>query len=133
MSDFEMLLDRIARRPGIYVGRCSLWAVSCYLDGYCHALTDEGKDDPQYGWSTWISLRYQIFHPAWHWTRILLHEFGSDQAALVQLPVLFKEFCEQGGPRRADEFGLGLRKKLIAQFGQECHEPETTSTRVWEE
>jgi hypothetical protein len=132
MSDFETLLARIAQRPGMYVGVCSLPAVSCYLDGYCHAMMDAGKEDPMIGFSRWIDLRYQIFHAAWHWTRILLHEFGSDEAALAQLPGLFREFSEQGGPQRAGEFSAELRRQLVAKFGRDYHEPETTATSVWE-
>ena len=37
MPDFDSLLRSIAKRPAMYVGKCSVVAVSAYLDGYDHA------------------------------------------------------------------------------------------------
>ena len=42
MSKFVALLDAIAKRPAMYVGRYSLRLVCHYLDGYDHALGDVG-------------------------------------------------------------------------------------------
>jgi hypothetical protein len=48
---------------------------------------------PLQGWRCWIELRFGICDPAWHWSRILLHEFGSAQAAIEALPALYDEFA----------------------------------------
>lgn len=63
----------------------------------------------------WIELRFGISHPAWHWTSILLHVYGSDAAAIEAVPNLFAEFeaeREQGGvdgilAKQAGNMGLG--------------------------
>jgi hypothetical protein len=129
MSGFEVLLQNIAKRPGMYVGKCSIRAVSHYLDGYSHALVDVGHTEtPLDGWMRWIESRFLISDPAWHWTRILLHVYGSDQAAIEALPLLHKEFLA----RRA---AIGVRgiedeqeRRLIAKHGTVCYRPSDTST-----
>lgn len=79
------------------MGSNSLKSVGHYLAGYSDALENQ---DCLAGWRQWIELRFGICHPAWHWTRILLHSYGSDAAALAALPYLFTEFDserQQGG------------------------------------
>ncbi len=129
MPDFEALLHSIAKRPGMYVGRCSLWSVSHFLHGYDFALMDLGHTEtPLDGWGLWVESRFLISHPAWHWTRILLHVYGSDQAAIEALPLLYKEFL-------AERAALGLkgieaehRQRLIGEHGQDWYEPPETNT-----
>ena len=58
MREFTAWLQSIAKRPAIYVGKCSIRAVSDYLHGYCHALGDVGHaETPLDGWGRWIELR----------------------------------------------------------------------------
>jgi hypothetical protein len=129
MPDFESLLQSIARRPAMYVGKCSLRAVSAYLDGYDHASGDLGQAElPLSGWGHWVESRFLISHPAWHWTRILLHAYGTDRAAIEALPQLYQEFlaCRAaiGVEGIVDEHG----SRFIAEYGQDWHEPAETST-----
>lgn len=74
------------------MGTNSLAAVSHYLDGYAHASADHELLE---GWRIWVELRFGICHPAWHWTRILLHAYGSDGPALAALPQLYDEFVAE--------------------------------------
>jgi hypothetical protein len=96
MPDFPSLLHSLAKRPATYVGTCSIRAESDYLYGYCHALRDVGRvETPLDGWERWIESRFLILHPAWHWSRVLLHVYGSDQAAFEALTQLHEEFVAQ--------------------------------------
>jgi hypothetical protein len=100
MADFKRLLESITRQPAMYVGSDSLFAVSHFLSGYDLALEDLGRESPLVGWKDWVELRFGICSPAWHWTRILIHVYGSDAAAIEALPKLFTEFeadCKQIG------------------------------------
>ena len=126
---FANLLDAIARRPAMYVGTCSLPAVTFLLDGYCLAQEDMGKESPLDGWMRWIELRFGICHSAWHWTRILLHVYESDSAAISALPCLFAEFGADrehvitatirrgAGPGEAQRF-VGCRSQEVGIAGE---------------
>ncbi|WP_422931844.1 hypothetical protein [Singulisphaera sp. PoT] len=131
MSDFASLLRSIARRPAMYVGTCSLRAISAYLEGYCHALKDVGRDElPLSGWMRWVESRYLISHPAWSWARILMHVYGDDRAAIEALPELHRAFLA----RRAEIGVEGVedehRRRFIAEYGREWHEPAETKTTI---
>ncbi|MGL4550691.1 MAG: hypothetical protein ACRC33_05850 [Gemmataceae bacterium] len=130
MRDFGGLLADIARRPGVYVGHFSLWAVANFLDGYCLAMQHMGQPDPLCGWMRWVESRSGICNPAWHWTRILEHEFGSETDALAAIPALFAEYEAEYHLLGLD--GILARHALVfagPQGGMVFREPETTATR----
>ena len=131
MCAFETLLASISERPGMYVGQGSLRAVSVYLDGYCHALTDNGHPDPLSGWRIWVYHKFLIWHPAWHWTRVLLHVYGSDRGALIELPSLYAEFATARDLLDADATEADLRRQLTEKYGRDWYEPEVTHTAFW--
>lgn len=129
MPGFVGLIDAIARRPALYVGRCSLHAVSHYLSGYDRALADLGQaETPLSGWVRWVESRFLISHPAWHWTRILLHVLGTDQAAIEALPALYREFLSDRAALGVEGIETENRRRLIAEYGEEWHEPPATIT-----
>jgi hypothetical protein len=129
MSDFQTLLDSIAKRPALYVGNCSIRAVSNYLHGYCQAMSDLGHNEkPLVGWMRWIELRFQISSPAWHWTRILLHNYGSHRAAVEALPELHREFLAERALIGVEGFEAALDRRLIEELGGSWHEPSDTTT-----
>ena len=129
MSDFESLLQSIAGRPAMYVGRCSLRAVSAYLDGYNHASGDLGRGElPLSGWGHWVEWHFLISHPAWHWTRILLHAYRTDRAAIEALPQLYQEFLARRAAIGVEGIVDEHRRRFIAEYGQDWHEPAETST-----
>ncbi len=131
MPGFETLLESIAARPGMFVGKCSLRAVSDYLHGYDRALGDLGHSEtPLGGWVRWVESRFLISHPAWHWTRILLHVYSSDRAAIEALPQLHREFLEQRALLGVQGIEDELERRLIAQFGEPWFEPSTTTTTI---
>jgi hypothetical protein len=131
MTDFQGLLHSIAKRPAMYVGKCSVRAVSNYLNGYCHALSDLGlTETPLDGWGRWVELRFLISHPAWHWTRIFLHVYGSDQAAIEALPGLHQEFLAERAVIGVGGIEAALDQRLIEKYGEPWHEPPVTNTTI---
>src|SRR5262245_53463785 len=102
MCAFDAMLATVAAKPALFVGKTSLRAVGNYLNGYGHALIDLGHPDPQFGWFHWVEMKFLISHPAWHWTRILVHVYGSDRAALDALPELHAEFTKFVAERGVD-------------------------------
>jgi hypothetical protein len=129
MPDFESLLQRMAERPGMFVGADSLRALSHYLDGYAHGLRDAGQPEtPLDGWMRWVELRFLISHPAWHWTRILLHVYGSDRVAMATLPRLYREFRSQREELGVSGIETEHRRRFVAEYGQDWHEPPVTDT-----
>jgi|HubBroStandDraft_4_1064222.scaffolds.fasta_scaffold375211_2 hypothetical protein len=122
------LIDSIARRPGMYVGSVSLSAISHFLSGFEFGLAAAGQPDPLDGWMRWIELRHGIFHPAWSWTRILLHAYGDDAAAIAALPELYRAYVRDRATLGVDGIERALREMLLARYGQSWHEPEETTT-----
>ena len=115
----------------MFVGKQSLFAVSVYLDGYTNALIDGGHADPLYGWHMWIYHRFQIWHPAWHWTRVMLHIYGTDRDALAALPYLYSEFAALRASLDPDALGWELRNQLNDKYGHDWYEPEVTHTAAF--
>jgi hypothetical protein len=64
MADFEDLVAKICKRPGMYVGCDSFAAVCAYLHGY-DAARDEG---PLMGFHAWMVLRQDSGNNVgWDW------------------------------------------------------------------
>jgi len=83
------LLESIAKRPAMYVGKVSIKDVSNFLNGYLMGRFDGGKPVQIESFRTWIETKFMISHPAWHWSRILLHCCGNDKEAISSLPLLY--------------------------------------------
>ena len=131
MPDFQALLHSIAKRPAMCVGRCSIRDVGHYLDGYCHALSDQGHaETPLVGWMRWVELQFLISHPAWHWTRILLHIYGDDRAAIEALPELHRQFLAERTLIGVDGIEAALDRRLIQVHGEPWYEPAATNTTI---
>ena len=129
MEPFTKMLSEIARRPAMYVGKESVQSVSCYVNGYCHALDDlTNTRSPLDGWMRWVEMRFLICHPAWGWPRILVHAYGSDRAAFDALPSLFAEFLVQRDSLGVDGIQAETERRLLAEYGKTWHAPETTIT-----
>jgi len=130
MCAFDAILATVAAKPAIYVGKTSLRAVSDYLAGYADALADIGQRHPQEGWLRWVEMKFLISHPAWHWTRILVHVYGSDRAALDALPGLYAEFLAFVAEHGTDFIDGEHDRRLLAEYGERWHAPEETSTSL---
>jgi hypothetical protein len=129
MSDFVALLDEIAKRPAMYVGECRLRSVGVYLAGYDHAIGDLGQaDTPLAGWGRWVESRFLISHPDWHWTRILLHVYGSERIAIEALPELYREFLSARESHGIEGIEAEHHRRLTAEHGRDWYEPNVTGT-----
>jgi hypothetical protein len=128
--DFKRLLTNICDRPGMYVGRPSLADVSLYLAGICHGLRlADVKFRPFDGFMQWIEMRFCISHPAWHWTRILEHVYGSDLACLQALPSLYDEFVTDREHVGIEGIKAETERRLWEKYGQNYGEPAETKTK----
>jgi hypothetical protein len=114
----------------LYVGKTSLRAVSDYLAGYADAVADLGHFHPQNGWLRWVEMKFLISHSAWHWTRILVHIYGSDRAALNALPGLHAEFRAFVAEHGTDFIDREHHRRFVAEYGETWHEPKETSTSL---
>ena len=124
MKDFADTLDEICKRPALYVGHTSIRSVSQYLSGYCHALRDAGYPEPPLmGWQRWVEKRFLIHHPAWHWSRILVHEYGSDEDALRVMPGLYSEFESEYAEVGMEGIEADLKRKLLERYGDTLSGP----------
>jgi hypothetical protein len=128
MRAFDDMLTAVAAKPALYVGKTSLGAVANFIAGYGHALSDLGQPNPHAVWNRWVELKFLISHPAWHWTRILLHIYGNDRAALDALPTLHAEFRAFVGKYGADDIDAEHYRRFVAAYGTQSHEPKETRT-----
>ncbi len=97
--------------------------------GYCDACERLGcSQTPLDGWGQWVQLRFLISHPAWHWTRILLHVYGSDLASIEALPILHREFLAVRVSLGIEGIFPELRRRLVFEYGQDWHQPSETNT-----
>lgn len=132
MKEFTAVLREMCDRPAVYVGHISIRALSHYVAGYCHAVRDAGHPDPLEGWQSWVEKKFLISSAAWHWSRILVHEYGGDEAALGALPGLYKEFEEERSRVGVDGIEAERRRQLVERFGRAGHRPpESITTEPW--
>jgi hypothetical protein len=122
-QDFRQFLAAVARRPGMYVGSVSLKAVAHLFAGYSLACEHLGHPNPLRGWNRWLEVRFGIFHPAWHWARILLHEYGSEPSAIAALPELFEAFDQERKQIGVD----GIEARHAREF-KEVRDPPKSKT-----
>jgi hypothetical protein len=69
------------------------------------------------GWQRWIEKRFLIQHPAWHWSRILVHEYGSDEAALEAMPGLYSEFEREYAEIGIEGIEAWLEQRFREKYG----------------
>jgi hypothetical protein len=128
------VMESLSQHPETYVVGCgSLMGICHYLDGYRHAISALGYRDPLDAWTPWVDLRFGIHHTAWHWTRILLHAYGTDEAAIRALPELYCEYIKARAELGTEGIERRLRETLLERYGEEWFEPAETHTRPWSE
>ncbi len=130
MKNISNFIKSISKRPGMYVGKPDLRLVSTFLYGYCFGCTESGEEDPLISWGNWIEQKFLISHPAWHWTRILLHEYGEEDTVLEMLPVLYNEYFEMVNKIGVEGINKLLNDRFIQHFGTNVHKPKVTTTKV---
>lgn len=104
MQELSQFLRNLCNRPAMYVGRASLERVQAFLYGMTFGY-EFGAGRPRkassFGrWlelsdfmSYWIRWKFGTDHPAWGFSRILLHFNNHDEIAAIRaIPDLFDEY-----------------------------------------
>ena len=114
----------------MYVGTTSVYAVSNYLSGYQHALLDANENASDLNcFERFIALKFLIWHPGWHWARILLHVYGSDLEAIQALPVLYAEYEATYAAMGMKGIEAELPRRLLEKYGEDSYAPDVTHTK----
>ena len=126
---FQDLLVSACERPGMYVGRNSLWDLSHYFAGFCHGADVAGVSI-KFGmrFQRWIESKFCIFGAGWHWVRILQHEYGDDQSAIAALPALYDEFCAIADNMTDEELWDLMERRLVEVRGTKHWYPDEADT-----
>jgi len=93
MSDLLPVLNRLRRRPGMYIGEPSLTKLAGFLLGYDCAHYDlrGGPADPfLVSFQEWIEQRLKIKYVGWE--KAILSESGSEAEAFDRFWHLFDEY-----------------------------------------
>ena len=127
--DFSAMLEQLCERPAMFIGCNTIFGVSTYLAGYCdaHERAIAGSD-PMRGFLRWIEMRFVISSPAWHWTRILLHEYGTDAHCIAALPTLYSDFKADIEDHGLDWVHSERNRRLVKRYGQAFGSPDETKT-----
>ena len=127
--NFALILEQLCERPAMFIGCNTIFGVSTYLAGYCdaHERANVGSD-PMRGFFRWIEMRFVVSSPAWHWTRILLHEYGTEAHCIAALPKLYSEFKADLATHGLDWIHSELHRRLVERYGQTFGSPDNTKT-----
>ena len=91
------LLERIKKRPGMYLGKPSITRLNMLLTGYSMArieldLPPTKQEEEFGGFQDWIEERYKI--TSTHgWDSIILFYSADERDALSNFFQLFEQFC----------------------------------------
>lgn len=105
----------------MYVGRASFHDFSNFIYGYCFSQTGPNS---LMEFQAWIEMRFVIKGEDWSWSRIMLHEFETDQKCFDELPTLYNEFLR-------DESNMGIagiraeaKRRLQRKYGRNTGHPD---------
>lgn len=88
------LLDKILKRPSVYIGRESVVLTKAFIDGFAFAkyrLGNTGKDRLYAGFQDWIAERFHI-KTAHNWACIISFMGVSESNAFTLLKELWSEY-----------------------------------------
>ncbi|MEG3439172.1 hypothetical protein V0288_18745 [Pannus brasiliensis CCIBt3594] len=99
MIDFFTLIDKIKKRPALYLGRRSLSHLCTFLDGYTFALRQQDipvstEERIFEGFQEWIEEKFDRASTQ-HWSRIILFSSEDERDALETFFELFDEFIQE--------------------------------------
>ncbi|MGL4555210.1 MAG: hypothetical protein ACRC33_28925 [Gemmataceae bacterium] len=134
MASDESILDRLRKRPGMFLGECSLTALWHFINGYHfaltrHAIRDEG--DPltlPRDFHDWVAYRLRFTSSTSGWRDMILSRSGSEESALNRFFTLLDEHHARR-PRLVAKL-VGLRKSYTRTCGgvtEQLHYPPSIS------
>ncbi|NJP09991.1 MAG: hypothetical protein HC866_11350 [Leptolyngbyaceae cyanobacterium RU_5_1] len=106
MNDFYELLQKIKKRPAMYLGRHSIFSLQAFLDGYYYArreasipLTEQEQEFQQF--LQWIRVRFKV-ETGQPWASIILFHTADEKDAVERFFNLFEEFLKQKSNSNTD-------------------------------
>jgi hypothetical protein len=107
MDNFYDLLQKIKKRPAMYLGRHSIFSLQAYLDGYYYArrelgvpLTEEESEFQEF--QKWMRERFNV-ETGQLWASILLFHSADERSAVDRFFNLFEEFLNREKSLKEDE------------------------------
>ena len=107
MDNLYDLLQKIKKRPAMYLGRHSVFSLQAYLDGYYYArrelgvpLTEQESEFQEF--LKWIRERFNV-ETGQLWSSILLFHSADERSAIDRFFNLFEEFINQEKSFKEDE------------------------------
>lgn len=107
MDNFYDLLQKIKKRPAMYLGRHSIFSLQAFLDGYYFArrelgvsLTEQENEFQEF--LQWIRQKFQV-ETGQLWASILLFHSADERSAVERFFSLFEEFVNREKVREVDD------------------------------
>lgn len=107
MDNLYDLLQKIKKRPAMYLGRHSVFSLQAYLDGYYYArrelgvpLTEQESEFQEF--LKWIRERFNV-ETGQLWSSILLFHSADERSAIDRFFNLFEEFINREKSFKEDE------------------------------
>ena len=101
MDNFYNLLQKIQKRPALYLGHKSICSLQAFLDGYYYArreldipLTVQESEFQEF--LQWMRKKFDV-ETGQLWSSILLFHSPDESNAIERFFSLFEEFINQGG------------------------------------
>lgn len=107
MERIYNILEQIKEKPGLYIGKKSVLALSHFISGYLHAIHDLTGEYVRFDFQTFTEYKTGISTPAKHWSDILavgrtdseafdlFFEYLEEYKTLAQTPEFFDKMHEE--------------------------------------
>ncbi|BAB73555.1 hypothetical protein ACN23B_09250 [Anabaena sp. FACHB-709] len=99
MNNLYNLLQKIKKRPAMYLGRNSIFSLQAFLDGYYFARREIGinltEEEVEFqNFLQWIRHRFNV-ETGQLWSSIILFHSADEKSAVDRFFTLFEEFNQQ--------------------------------------
>lgn len=107
MDNFYDVLQKIKKRPAMYLGRHSIFSLQAFLDGYYFARRELGipltKQEAEFQeFLQWLRQKFQV-ETGQLWASILLFHSADERNAVERFFDLFEEFLNREKVRGFDD------------------------------
>ncbi|MCL1467642.1 hypothetical protein [Argonema galeatum] len=107
MDNFYDVLQKIKKRPAMYLGRHSIFSLQAFLDGYYFARRELGvpltKQEAEFQeFLQWLRQKFQV-ETGQLWASILLFHATDERSAVERFFSLFEEFVNRPKVKEVDD------------------------------
>ncbi|NET02478.1 MAG: hypothetical protein F6K61_18310 [Sphaerospermopsis sp. SIO1G1] len=107
MDNLYKLLEKIKKRPAIYLGKTSIFSLQSFLDGYYFARREIGisltaEETEFQDFLQWIRHKFNV-ETGQLWSSIILFHSADEKSAVDRFFTLFEEFSQQQKNREIAE------------------------------